>query len=116
MNEYRTILQEIHKNVVCAEQASVLANIYASVCRSDDKNKHRAQYFFKAIEQGDECAICLEPLTYSSVLTSCGHMFSKQALFAWLKTTSKDNENKHMRNVNPFICPLCKQTSTIVFP
>jgi len=100
------ILITIHKNVVRASQASILANIYASMCktRTPERRKHY-NILHKAIEEHSECVITLEPLTYASVVTSCGHVFSKEGLQSWIRSRS-----------NAFDCPLCKQSCSIVFP
>lgn len=64
---------------------------------------HIAQSVMRtAIEKGDTCPILLTPLTEeTAVLTSCGHLFSKEGLTSWF--TSKPLEHN---------CPTCSKHVT----
>ena len=98
------ILERMHKNVVLAFQSSILANIYASLCKSRDPNSRKYFAILKAaVGRADECPITLEPLTYSAVVTSCNHVFSKEGLLKWATDARFD-------------CPVCKQVCEICFP
>ena len=106
METYNEIIQNIQKNVVIASQSAALAKIYASMCRG---NPHVAR-IRDAVARGDECVISLEPLTYSSVLTSCGHVFSREGILQWVKR----RVTRSFQHVS-FDCPVCRQMCTIVY-
>jgi hypothetical protein len=55
-----------------------------------------------AIQKGDTCSISFEPITLSSVVTSCGHVFEKESIEKWL-TNPLSNR----------LCPMCKQPCCI---
>ena len=111
MIPYEGVLQAIHKDVTRAIQASILANIYASICAKPAKNT-QFKIIQAAIKNEEECAITLEPLTYSSVVTTCGHVFSKEGLLSWISKRITRSSFKQ----TVFACPLCKQQCTVAFP
>ena len=101
MTRYEEVIHNIQKNVVLASQASILTNIYSSLI----KMPNYVKYFHvleSAIRHLDECPITFEPLDFSSVVTSCRHVFSKKGLRKWLSQSDG--------------CPICRQTCQIVFP
>jgi hypothetical protein len=105
MTRYEEIIHKIQKDVVLASQASVLTNIYSSLIVSNIKMPNYVKHFHileQAVRRLDECPITLEPLDFSSVVTWCGHVFSKNGLRTWLSQSNG--------------CPICKQTCKIVFP
>ena len=55
-----------------------------------------------AIRKGDVCSISFEPITLSSAVTSCGHVYNKESIEKWLSNPSSNR-----------LCPLCKQTCCI---
>jgi hypothetical protein len=49
----------------------------------------------KAVAENDRCGICLEPLTMeNSIVTSCGHVFVRDAFEHWRQISTK--------------CPVCR--------
>ena len=110
MNRYEKLLITIQTHVVCAKQASILTNIYASMIMKPFNIKYY-HVFRKAIEQSDECPITLEKLDISSLVTSCGHVFSKGGLLSWIHS-KVPLSIKHVI----FDCPLCKQKCSVIFP
>ena len=55
-----------------------------------------------AIRKGDTCSISFEPISLSSAVTSCGHVFHKESIEKWLTNPSSNR-----------LCPMCKQTCCI---
>lgn len=65
--------------------------------------KHVKQLILDAaIQKGDTCSISFEPISLSSVVSSCGHVFHKESIEKWLSNPLSNR-----------LCPMCKQTCCI---
>ena len=83
------VFRKIFNSSILSSSSEIPTHIAQSVIRT-------------AIEKGDTCPILLTPLTEeTAVLTSCGHLFSKEGLTSWF--TSKPLEHN---------CPTCSKHVT----
>jgi hypothetical protein len=52
----------------------------------------------RAVAEGAECPITGDPLTMTSTVTSCGHIFDKEAIHTWLATNNNCPECRTVLN------------------
>ena len=65
--------------------------------------KHVKQLILDAaIQKGDTCSISFEPISLSSVVSSCGHVFHKESIEKWLSNPLSNR-----------LWPMCQQTCCI---